>query len=222
MTNGLSPILTTLDGTGLANIIQAKIDATKMPLANTLNSQLKVVDINNLSIKDVITTFRFENGNVNISPLAFEVKDIKVNVQGKHSLNNTMDYQIKLNLPAKYLGNEVRNQLAKLNNINIDEMKVDLPLSITGQLTQPKININAEAAIKDLSNQIINQQKDDVIDKASGKINDLISGLNKDNKPKDSTSTGTNDVEETVKNVLGGLFNKKKDKKDNKENKEKN
>lgn len=213
LTKGLSPILTTLDGTGLANIIQAKIEPSKMPFANSLNNQLNVIDLNNLSLKDVITTFRFENGNVNINPLAFEVKDIKVNLQGKHSLNNTMDYQIKLNLPAKYFGNEVKNQLAKLNNTNIDGMKVDLPLNITGQLTQPKINIDVNSAITDLTSQIVKQQKDDLIDKAGDKINDFLDG---DKKSTDSTSTKNDDITESVKNVLGGLLNKKKDKKDNK------
>ena len=44
MTQALSPILTTLDGNGLANIIQAQVEPNKMPLTNTLNNQLKVID----------------------------------------------------------------------------------------------------------------------------------------------------------------------------------
>lgn len=209
MTNGLSPILTTLDGTGLANIIQAKIEPSKMPLANSLNNQLNVVDLNNLNIKDVMTTFRFENGNVNINPLTFDIKDIKISLQGKHSLNKTMDYQIKLNLPAKYFGNEIGSQLAKLSNADLDQMKVDLPLSISGELTQPKININMKSAITDLTNQIIKQQKGELIDKAGDKLNSLLGG---NDQKTDTTKPKNDEVKETVKNVLGGLLNKKKKK----------
>jgi len=214
MTKGLSPILTTLNGTGLANIIQAKVEPLRMPLANSLNSQLNVIDLNKLSIKDITTSFRFENGNINVKPLRFEIEDIKVDLQGKHSLNNNMDYEVKLKLPAKYFGDEIGGQLALLGNSNLDEMKVDLPLNITGPLTKPQINIDMETAVTDLTNQIIEQQKDDVIDKATDKLSDMIGGAKTTNTPKDSTATQNDNVEETVKNVLGGLLNKKKKKKE--------
>ena len=209
MTKGLSPILTSLDGTGLTNILQAKIEPTKMPLANSLNSKLNVVNLNKLTLQDVITTFRFENGNVNINPLMFEIEDIKVDLKGKHSLNNTMDYQIMLNLPAKYLGKEAGNQLAKLSNTNLDQMKVNLPLGISGQLTQPQINIDMKSAIAELTQQIVEEQKDDLIDEAVDTVGDLLGG-DKD-KPKDSTTTSNNqEIKETVQNALGGLLKKKK------------
>lgn len=213
MTKDLSPILTTLDGTGLANIIQARVEPAKMPLANSLNGQLKVVDLKDLNLQNISTTFKFENGNVNVNPIRFDVEDINVNLQGKHSLNNTMDYQIKLKLPAKYLGDKASSQLAKLSKTSVEEIKVDLPLSITGQLTQPNININIQKAITDLTNQIIAQQKGDILDEAADKIGDLIGGDKENKKPKDSTSTQNDEVKETVNTILGGLLNNKKDKK---------
>jgi hypothetical protein len=209
LTKDLSPILTTLDGTGLANIIQAKIEPTRMPLANSLNTKLDVVDLKNLTIQDVITTFKFENGNVNVNPISFQVKDIKVNLQGKHSLNNTMDYQIMLNLPVKYLGKEAGSQLAKLTNSNLDEMKVNLPLGISGQLTAPQINLDTKSAISELTKQIVEEQKGNLIDEAVDRVGDLLGGEN--GKPKDSTSANNNEqIKETVQNALGGLLKKKK------------
>jgi len=219
MTQALSPILTTLNGNGLANIIQAQVEPSKMPLTNSLNSQLKVIDFNDLKLKDVITTFKFQNGAVNVDPITIKIEDLEFNIQGNHTLNNVMDYKIDLKLPAKYLGDEVGGQLAKLTKTDMSKMMVDLPIGISGDLTQPKININMEKAVTDLSKQIIEQQKDDLIDQAGNEISNLIGGNNKNDKTSDSTSTRNDKVEETVKNVLGGLLGgKKKNEKDEKKN----
>lgn len=215
MTQGLSPILSTLDGNGLANIIQARVEPSQMPLTNSLNSQLNVIDFSNLKLQDVVTTFKFENGAVNVNPVKFKIDDINVNLQGSHSLNNVMDYTANLKLPAKYFGDEIGGQLAKLSNTDMKNMKVDLPIGISGNLKQPKINIDMKSAVSNLTNQIIEQQKDDLIGKAGEELSNLLGGNSKNDKA-DSTSTKDDKVEETVKNVLGGLLGgKKKKKKDN-------
>ncbi len=214
MTQGLSPILSTLNGNGLANIIQAKVEPNKMPLTNTLNSKLNVVDLNKLNLKDVVTTFKFQNGAVNVNPVKFKVDDIEVNLQGSHSLNNVMDYTANLKLPAKYFGDEIGSQLAKLSNTEMNNMKVDLPINISGNLKQPNFNINMQSAISSLTSQIIQSQKDELIGKAGEQVSNLLGGSSND-KAQDSTAKGDNKVEETVKNVLGGLLGGKKKKKDN-------
>ncbi|RRO21851.1 AsmA family protein [Flavobacteriaceae bacterium 14752] len=216
MTKGLSPILSTLGGSGLANIIQARVEPSQMPLTSSLNSQLNVIDFNNLKLQDVVTTFQFKNGAVNVNPVNFKIDDIGVNLQGSHSLNNVMDYTANLKLPAKYFGDEIGGQLAKLSNTEMNTMKVDLPINISGNIKQPNINIDMKSAISNLTNQIIEQQKDELIGKAGEELTNLLGGNSKDDKASDSTSTNNNNVEETVKNVLGGLLGgKKKKKKDN-------
>ncbi|QTY28028.1 AsmA-like C-terminal region-containing protein [Flavobacterium sp. CS20] len=215
MTQGLSPILSTLNGNGLANIIQAKVEPSKMPLTNSLNSKLNIIDLNNLKLKDVVTTFKFQNGAVNVNPVKFKIDDIEVNLQGSHSLNNVMDYAVNLKLPAKYFGNEIGSQLAKLSNTEMNNMKVDLPINITGNLKQPDFNINMQSAVSSLTNQIIQSQKDELTDKASEQIKNLLHG-NSNDKAQDSTAQGGNKAEETIKDVLGGLLGgKKKKDKDN-------
>lgn len=217
MTKGLSPILSSLDGTGLANIIKAQVEPSKMPLTNSLNNQLNVIDFNDLKLNDVVTTFKFENGAVNVDPVNIKIEDIEINLQGSHSLNNVMDYTAKLNLPAKYFGNEIGSQLAKLSNTEMNQMKVDLPIRINGNLKQPQIQIDMKSAVSNLTNQIINEQKDELIDKAGEELTNLLGGNKKDNAS-DSTSTDNDKVEETVKNVLGGLLGGKKKKKEKENN----
>lgn len=215
MTRGLSPILTSLEGSGLANIIQARVEPSKMPLTNSLNSQLNVIDFNNLKLNDVATTFKFNKGAVDVKPVKFKIEGIDVDLQGSHSLNNVMDYTVNLKLPAKYFGNEIGSQLAKLSNTEVKNMKVDLPIGISGNLKQPTIKVDMQSAVSNLTNQIIEQQKDELIGKAGEELTNLLGGNSKNDKASDSTSTGDDKVEETVKNVLGGLLGGKKKKKEN-------
>jgi len=211
LTNALEPVLSSLDGSGLVNILTAKIDTEKAPLANQLNTRLTGINLNDYSLKNLVTSFNFENGNVNVQPLNFEVEDIEVALQGKHSLKNVMDYQVQLNVPAKYFGDDVGKELAKLTKTDLDNMKVNLPIGISGALKSPKLQLDYQAAVNDLKTQIINQQKDELIDQAGDKLNALLGN------DKQSDSTQADDVKESVKNVLGGLLNKKKSDKDKKE-----
>lgn len=207
LTNDLSPILTSLNGNGLANILTAKIDTQKAPLANQLNTALTGINLNDYSLKNVATSFSFQDGNVNVEPVNFKVEDINVAVQGKHSLNNVMDYRVQLKVPAKYFGDDIGNELAKLTKTDLDKMVVDLPVSISGALTSPKLQLDYQAAVNDLKTQIINQQKDELINQAGDKLNDLLGGS------KSSDSTKNDNTTETVKNVLGGLLGGKNKKK---------
>lgn len=218
MTQALSPILTTLNGNGLANIIQAKVEPSKMGLTNSLNKQLNVININDLKLEDVITTFKFQDGAVSVDPITIKIEDFEFNLEGEHSLNNVMDYKVNLKLPAKYFGDEVSSQLAKLTNKDLNAMKVDIPIGISGNLKQPKINIDMEKAVIDLTNQIIKQQKDNLLNQAGNEINELLGGKAKNDKATDSTSTDSEKLEDKVKGVLGGVLGGKKKKNKEKDN----
>jgi len=209
LTKDLMPIITSLDGNGLVNILTAKIDTERAPLANQLNTALTGLDLNAYSLKNVLTTFSFEDGNVNVKPLNFEVEDIGIALQGKHSLNNVMDYQVQLKVPAKYFGDDVGKELAKLTETDLNQMKVNLPIGISGALTSPKLQLDYQTAVNDLKTQIINQQKDELIDQAGDKLNDLLGN----DKTNDSTK---NEINDKINNVLGGLLGGKKKNKNEK------
>lgn len=85
-------------------------------------------------------------------------------------------------------------------------------------MNQPQININTQSAVNTLTQKLIEKQKQDLEDKGINILEGLISG---ENKPKDSTATTTNtgkttknETTEIVKDIIGGIFGKKKKKKD--------
>jgi hypothetical protein len=85
-------------------------------------------------------------------------------------------------------------------------------------MNQPQININTQSAVNTLTQKLIEKQKQDLEDKGINILEGLISG---ENKPKDSTATTTktgkttkDETTEIVKDIIGGIFGKKKKKKD--------
>lgn len=213
LNNNLTPKLSTLAGDALAQIITAEVDKGKSPLLSRLGEQVKFLNLDKLTLRDVSTILKFNNGNIEVQPFDFNVKGIGVTVAGTHSLDKSINYNLNLDVPAKYLGGEVSNLLAKLDPSEAENIKVKVPISLTGSMTSPTISVDTKAAVTTLTQKLIDKQKDELKDKGTDILKDLIGG----NKPKDpvnSTSTGTPKTEpkDVVKDIIGGLFgNKKKD-----------
>lgn len=223
----LSPKLSTLAGNALAQIITAEVNSEQAPLLSKLGEQVSFLNIDRLSLRDVSTALTFDNGRIAVKPFDFDIKGIKVTASGSHGLDKSIDYNLKMDVPAKYLGSDVSKLLAKLDPKDANEMTVGLPVGLTGTFTNPSISLNTETAVKTLTQKLIEKQKQDLLDKGTDILGDLISGGTP--KPKDSSQTTTtgNTTQQTtqqttqvVKDILGGLLGGGKKKTDsiNKEN----
>ena len=222
LTNELTPILTSLGGTAFAQIINAQVDTEKTPLLSKLDGQLNFINLDNLALKDLATNLKFNNGQIEVDPFNFNIKDINITAGGSHSFDNQMNYNLKLDIPAKYLGSEVGNGLASLTKTDLENTKVQLPIGLSGSFNSPQIQLNMKQAVTDLTQQIVAKQKDELKDKAKeevgNKLKDLLGG-NKENTQTTQDSTSTEDksdedkVKEAAGKVLNGLFGKKKDEK---------
>ena len=215
LTKDLMPIYTSLKGNALAEIISADVQEDKMPLVSNLNNQFNFINLDKLKIKDVVAKLNFENGAINADNFDFKIEDINVDVSGSHSFSNEMSYNLNFNIPAKYFGDEVGGKLAELSNTDLNSMKVDLPVSLSGSFSNPKIQMNMQNAIKSLSQQIIEAQKDKVTDKIKDEAGKQIDKLlGKDDEDEDGDESEGNkskedEVKDKVKDVLGGLLKKK-------------
>jgi AsmA-like C-terminal region/AsmA family len=212
LNNNLTPNLATLAGNALAQIITAEVDKGKTPLLSKLGDRIAFLNLDRLSLRDVSTVLQFKNGAIEVQPFDFDVKDIGVTVAGTHSLDKSINYNISLDVPAKYLGSEVNNLLAKLEPSEAANTTVKLPIGLTGSMSNPQIAVDTKAAVTTLTQKLIEKQKADLKDKGGDIIKDILGG---GNKPKDSTTTkptGTpkTDPKDVIKDVLGGLLGGKK------------
>ena len=219
LTNDLSPKLSTLAGTALAQIITAEVDPQQAPLLAALDNKVSFLNLDRLSLRDVSTNFTFNNGKIEVKPFDFDIKGINVAVAGTHGLDKSIDYNVTMDVPAKYLGNDVTKLLQNLSPQEADAMSVALPIGLKGTFTNPQVSLNAETAINTLTKQILAKQKDKLINQGTGILGDILGGGTKQDSTK--TNTNTNQQQTTqqqntqiIKDVLGGILGGKKKKTD--------
>ena len=216
LTNDLSPKLSTLAGSALAQIITAEVDPKQAPLLSALGSKVSFLNLDRLSLRDVSTNFTFNNGKIEVKPFHFDVKGIDVAVGGTHGLDKSIDYNVTLDVPAKYLGNDVTKLLQNLSPKEAEEMSVSLPIGLKGTFTNPQISLNTETAINNLTQQLLAKQKDKLINQGTDILGGLLGGGTKADSTKSTTNTGnqqqTTQQQNTkiIKDVLGGLLGGKK------------
>ena len=204
-----TPNLASVSGKALAEILATNVEPKNSKALSLLNQNLGFVDLKKLDLKDIKTNLSFENGKVNVKPFKLKYQDIDIEVAGSHSFDQLMDYNATFNVPAKYLGSEVTGLLSKLDSKD-QNVSVPVTANFSGSFTNPTVKTDLNSAVSNLTSQLIQKQKNSLIDKAVG---GLLGG-NKDTK---SSATGDDKKENTVdkvKGALDGLFGKKKKKKD--------
>ncbi len=218
LTNDLSPKLSTLAGSALAQLITAEVDPQQAPLLSALGNKISFLDLDRLSLRDVSTNFTFNNGKIEVKPFHFDIKGIDVAVGGTHGLDKTIDYNLTLDVPAKYLGGDINKLLQKLTPSEANEMNVSLPVGLKGTFTNPQVSLNTETAINTLTQKILAKQKEKLINQGT----DILGGILGGGTKTDTTKTNTNNNQQTtqqqntqiIKDVLGGILGGKKKKTD--------
>jgi len=221
LTDDLTPVLSSLAGNALAQLLTAEVNPQQMKLLSALDSKLDFIDLQNLDLSNLKTQLSFDNGLVTVKPFDFNIKGINVGVSGTHSLENSMNYTLNLKVPGSYLGSKVGSTLANLSNADLEKYTADLPINLTGDFTNPEVSLNTQQAVTNLTQQIVATQKDKLKQQGEDKVRDVLGGLLGGDKTttdstatqtaKDSTSTtNQSTTEKVVKDVLGGLFGKKK------------
>ncbi|UAB81624.1 AsmA family protein [Marixanthomonas sp. SCSIO 43207] len=205
LTNDLTPKISTLAGNAVAQILTAEVDKQELPLLSRLGEKVSFLNIDRLSLRDVSTVLKFNNGNIEVQPFDFDVKGINVAVRGNHGLDKSINYNATLDVPGKYLGGDVSNLLAKLDPENAQNVTVNVPVNINGTLNNPSISVDTKSAVSELTQRLIEKQKQELKDKGTDILGDILGGGNK----KDSTDTQQNTTT-VVKDILGGIFGGKK------------
>lgn len=220
LNSDLTPQLQTIAGNAFAKVLTAKVNAEQSPLLARLSENVAFLNLDNLNLNNLETYLTFDNGNIQVKPFDFNIKGIKVTAGGTHGLDQNMNYNVTLDVPAKYMGSEVSGLLSKLSAQERETMTVALPIGLTGTFNSPKVNLNTQAAVNSLTQRIIDKQKDDLKDKGKDLLGNILGG----NKPKDSTTvqqdsvkagtpkTNEDAIKDAAKDILGGLFGKKKTK----------
>ena len=202
----LTPDLETLTGDLLGQLLSTTVNTSNSKLLSALDDKVSFLDLKKLNLNDVKAILTFKDGKVNVKPFDLKYQDIKVTVGGTHGFDQLMNYNVKFDVPAKYLGTEANALLAKLTPSDAGKIQ-NIPVNalIGGSFSSPKITTDVQQATSSLVSSLVKQQQQKLIGKGKAALEDLI---NKNNKSGDTTKT-KNAVKQ-ASDILNGLFGKKK------------
>src|SRR5690606_31521423 len=169
-----------------------------------LDSKLNFLDSKQIDLDGLKTALSFDNGSVRVKPFTLNYKDIAINVDGSHGFDRQMDYTATLEVPAKYLGSEVSNLIAQMNDQSLAEVTVPVTASIGGNFSSPSVSTNLASSVKTLTSRLLEVQKQKLMDQGKDKAKDLLSDLLKKDGSDSTTTSTQGGVKEALGTLLGG------------------
>ena len=220
LTEDMTPDLKTISGNMIGQLLGSKLSPANSPLLASLSSNIKFLDLEKLNLDKLKMILSFKDGKVQIDPFTLKYQDINIEVAGSHGFDQSMAYNLKFDVPVKYLGTEVNNLLTKLTPADAAKIE-NFPVNavITGSFTNPKVSTDLQQATTHVVTQLVDMQKGKLINQATEALGNLIPGKTKvdtaKTKSADTTKTITPNIpldkvkDSIVKNALKDLFKKK-------------
>ncbi|WP_136466119.1 AsmA-like C-terminal region-containing protein [Flagellimonas onchidii] len=198
-----TPHLASVSGDVLAELLSTKVSAENAPLFSALDNQLNFLNTDELDLSDLKTALSFDNGSVKVKPFEIKYKDIAVNVDGSHTFDKQLQYKATLDVPAKYLGSEVNDLIAKMDDESLKDVTIPVVANIGGSYTSPSVSTDLSSGITKLTKQLVDIQKQKLLNQGKDTAKDMLSDVfAKDDQ--DSTQVESSGVKEALGDLLGG------------------
>ena len=202
-----APNLSTVSGNALAELLTTNLSENESGLLSKLENSLSFIDFSKLDLKDLKTKLEFANGQVSVKPFDLKYKDIAITVSGAHGFDQTLNYNAIFNVPAKYLGSDITSLISKIDSEEANNITIPVTANIGGSYTSPTVKTDLTSGVTNLTKQLVEIEKQKLLNKGKDKVTDLIGGIISGNKTKtDSTKTEQTNA---VKDVLGGIIGNK-------------
>ncbi|SMG07268.1 AsmA-like C-terminal region-containing protein [Arenibacter troitsensis] len=199
-----TPNLNTISGNILAELLTDKIDAESAPLLTELDSKLNFLDLDKLNLKDLKTVLNFEDGVVKVKPFTLKYQDFAINVAGSHTFDQKLNYAATIEVPAKYLGKDINNIIARIDEKSLENLTIPITANIGGGYTSPTVTTDLTSGIKNLTAQLVEIEKQKLINKGKDKAKNFIGDLIAKNQKATDSAKKENQVK--TQDVIGGLL----------------
>ena len=206
----MTPDLKSITGDLMGQLLSTTVNSSNSTILTALDNKLGFVDLKKLNLNDLKAALTFKDGKVNVKPFDIKYQDIKATIGGSHGFDQLMNYTVKLDVPSKYLGTEINNLIGKLTPTDAKKFEtIPINVILTGNFKNPNITTDVKQATTTLVTNLVKQQKDKLIKQGTSALGNIIQN---NTKPKDTSKTATPkpDVKTQAKDLLNGLFNKKK------------
>lgn len=209
-----SPDLKTINGEGLVKIAQASLKDSK--LVSGITSLTKLDNTNEVTLKDVLMSTSIKDGRLSVKPFDVTFGTYKTTVAGSTGVDGSIDYNLKMDVPAGKLGSQLNSFVSKYSGAKTDpNAPIPVTIGLGGTVTKPVPQLLANEQTQEVKDAAKEAIKQEATKKAESLVKDL---LNKKEDPKtdtvktDSTKTksATEKAKEDAVNKIQDLLKKKK------------
>ena len=217
--NDMTPDLKTLSGDLIGQLLSTTINDKNSKLLSSITSNMNFIKLDKLNLNDVKAALNFENGKVTVKPITIKHQDINATISGTHSFDQNMNYDLKFDVPTKYLGSQVTSLISKLTPSDATKIE-SIPVNgiLSGSFNAPKFSTDIKSATTNLVSQLAKQQKDKLVGQGTNALNGLINKKSSDTTKKSIPTTKEEVKEEAktkatnaIKDGLNSLLKKKKE-----------
>jgi polyhydroxyalkanoate synthesis regulator phasin len=176
LTEGLQPVLSSLRGKG-------KLSSSAVLLQNTpsmvsLADQLHMDQLKEWSLKDLLLSFSFSDGKVEVPPIDLQFGDIGASITGVTYFDKRISYVMNLNIPREMFGgraNQVLDDLvSRASGVGVQLApgdKVSLDVLLAGTFLKPEVSFSMASLRSSLEDQL-RGEADRLLQEAENRLRD--------------------------------------------------
>ena len=213
--DNMMPDLATVDAKGFLETFNGVIKGFK-PL-DAIGKALDIAELKNELILNTKNWLAIREGGIDVSAFDVKVKDIQMTIAGRHTINQDIDYSVKVKIPRKYLDQnpagkaaaagwkQLKQQASKVG-VQLQESEfVNVLVNLSGNVNNPKTQFNllagdgktvATDAIKGAVDKELDEQKKKLEDEARKKMAEI------ENKAKNEVGKATDSLRAAAQREL--------------------
>jgi len=211
----MNPRYDQLSGKGILQVAQASLENLKS--LQKLSAVSKLGDSDGIvALNDVLMSAEVKDGRVSVEPFDIKVGTYQTNVAGSSGIDGSLDYDLRMKVPANAVTNTVTSSLSQLTGQSLSGAN-DLVLRINmgGTFIDPKPKLagvetaagtTVQAAVKQQIKAKVDEKKKELEKEVAAKKDSLL------NEGKDKVKDVKDDVKDKAKDALDKELDKAKDK----------
>lgn len=177
----MSPILSSLHGNGVFKTSSVSIGG--FPPFTKLGEALKIEQLKNLTIQNVVAEYEFKDGRVNLrNPVKVKIDKINADITGSTGFDQTIDYNWKMDVPTEMFGAQANTMVSGLlgqantaTGANMTLPKsVKVNVGFGGTVMQPTIKTGMKSDGKSATEAVKEQVVGAVKDKANEEAQKIL------------------------------------------------
>ncbi len=141
----MMPVYSSLTGGGVIQILQAVLKDA--PVLAAVERVTRLNDLSPAQLRDIIMKAEVKDGRIAFQPFDVKIANYVMNIGGSNGIDGSLDYKVKLDIPAGAVGAQVNNALAQLTGRQTANAEtITLNLNVGGTHKQPKVGLAGSSA----------------------------------------------------------------------------